>query len=269
MKTLTQPGTGRTFRLGRRRPVARGPRLSLRNYLTADLPLPPPSGDYTQAAMDALGMIDLNDQLGDCVIAEMAHTEGVWTGNANPPPIAFTDSQLTSMYSAIGGYVPGDPSSDQGCDEVTALNYWTETGFCGHKIAGWLAVDPALAATAVWLFENVMFGVELPDAWISPMPGASGFTWGVAGDPDPDNGHSFLGCGWTTTNDIRIATWGMLGTITAAAVAKYASTPSQGELYTALSREAVGRATSKAPNGLDWAQLTADAAAIGMTIAAA
>ncbi len=42
-----------------------------------------------------------------------------------------------------------------------------------HKIAGWMAVnaaDPHEYRTALWLFENLYFGIELPDAWINPMP---------------------------------------------------------------------------------------------------
>ena len=262
MKLLTQPGTGLTFKMGRNRPIARGPRLSLKNYLTAGLPAPPASGDYTAAAMASLNLMYDNDVLGDCVIAGMEHAEGVMTGNSGAAPILFTDSQTIALYGAIGGYVPGNPNTDQGCDEQTALNYWQQTGLAGHKIAGWLAVDPVNATTALWLFENLIFGIELPDAWVNPMPVASGFTWDVAGSPDPDNGHCFVACGWSPGKK-RISTWAMLGDITDAAIERYASSAQQGELYTVISQDAINAATAKAPNGLDWVQLTADFAAMG------
>lgn len=313
LKILTQPNTGKTFRMGRKRSVARGPRLSLRNYLIAGQePTPPPSGTYATAAAVSLSNIYENDTLGDCVIAAMGHMEGIMTGNANPPPLIFTNQQIINLYSEIGGYIPGDPSTDQGCDEVTALNTWMSKGLIAptakavlqgahnppkpapappkpdphhppkpapkppapapapvaapqHQIAGWLAVDPANAVLALWLFENLMFGVELPDAWISPFPSASGFVWDVAGNPDPDNGHAFCGTSWSPTG-IGIATWGMEGTITNAAIAKYAAAQGEGALYTAISQDALNSATEKAPNGFDFAQLMADFQAIGSTV---
>ena len=78
-----------------------------------------------------------------------------------------------------------------------------------HHIAGWLAVDGANreeVRQAVYLGENLVFGVSLPDAWITPFPSESGFTWGVAGAADQNNGHCFLGCGSSATG-IRIVPW--------------------------------------------------------------
>src|SRR5580658_6278069 len=181
VKTIEHPVTKRTFRLGRKRPVARCPRLSLSNYLTRKLPAPPAELSYTKPAAAALAEVYENDTLGDCVIAGMAHVVGVLTGNAGGPPFLYTNQQIIGLYSAIGGYVPGDPATDQGCDEQTALNYWENHGAPAgstHKIAGWLSVDgsdPTEVRTALWLFENLYFGMELPDAWISPMPSSSGF----------------------------------------------------------------------------------------------
>ena len=67
--------------------------------------------------------------------------------------------------------------------------------------------------TALWLFENLYFGLELPDAWINPMPSASGFVWDAAGAPDPDNGQCVVGVGYTAAG-ITIDTWGMTGLMT-------------------------------------------------------
>jgi hypothetical protein len=115
-------------------------------------------------------------------------------------PFIYTNKQIIELYSAIGGYVPGEPSTDNGCDEVTALNYWENQGAPAgqRRIAGWLAVNAADSTgyrTALWLFENLYFGMELPDARISPMPSASGFVWDGAGAPDPNNGHCVAGVG--------------------------------------------------------------------------
>lgn len=260
LKLLTHPTTGQTFKMGRRRPVARGPRFSLKNYIQKSLPAPPAVCNYAPKATAALEQIYLNDTLGDCVIACMAHTEDVLTGNAGVTPTIYTPQQITKLYSEIGGYMPGNPSTDNGCDEQTALNYWQRTGNPLPRIQAWMAVngnEPLEVRTALWLFENLMFGVELPDAWVNPMPSASGFTWGAAGPPDPDNGHCFLGCGYSPS-EVIISTWGMTGYIENAAIEKYATTEGQGELYAVISTTAIAKATQKAPNGFDWSQLLAD-----------
>jgi hypothetical protein len=280
IKTIEHPATKRTFRLGRKRPVARCPRLSLKNYLTRNLPAPPAAADYIKPAAAALAEVYENDTLGDCVIAGMAHVVGVLTGNAGGPPFLYTNQQIIGLYSAIGGYVPGDPATDQGCDEQTALNYWenngamppnsTPAGGDSHRIAGWLAVngaDPTEFRIALWLFENLYFGVELPDAWVSPMPSASGFTWNAAGPPDPNNGHCFAGVAYNSKG-VEIDTWGMTGTITDAAIAKYATRGANGELYTVVSQDGINKATQKAPAGFDWSQLLADFDSMGGSVSA-
>jgi len=204
----------------------------------------------------------LNDQLGDCVIAGMAHLVGVFTGNAGQVPDQFTADQITGMYSAIGGYVPGDPSTDQGCDERTAMAYWQSQGAPAgsNQIAGWVSIDGTniqRVKTALWLFENLLFGVELPDKWVNPAPEAPGFTWDVAGPTVEDNGHCFVGVGYDDRG-VLIDTWGMLGTITYQAIAAYATAGGSGELYSVLTPAIVAKATAKAPNGYDWAALQAD-----------
>jgi hypothetical protein len=269
IKTVQHPVSGDTFRLGRKRPVARCPRFALRNYLTRSMPAPPVTCDYSKAAQPALSKIYENDNLGDCVIAGMAHVVGVLTGNAGGNATIYSNDQIIKLYSAIGGYVPGDPATDQGCDEQTALNYWENNGAPAstgtHKIAGWMTVDatnPEEFRTALWLFENLYFGLELPDAWINPMPSAAGFVWDAAGPAVPENGHCVAGVGYTAQG-ITIDTWGMTGLMTNAAIAKYATQAAGGELYTVVSMDAISRADARAPAGFDWSQLIADFDSMG------
>lgn len=271
MKTIE--ANGKTYKLGRNKSVAMGPHFKLRNYMQQSIPVPPASVNYAAAAQPALGEMYMNDTLGDCEIAAIAHLGGVFLGNAGGK-LFLTNDQIVALYSAIGGYVPGDPSTDQGCDTQTTLNYWQRTGLLKgqpnpHKIKGWMSVDPTNVQemqTALWLFENLFFGVDLPDAWITPFPSANGFVWDVAGQPDPANGHAFPGIGYGSTGyshkGIEICTWGMLGNITYEAVAKYMVHGAGGELYTVLSEETILKAQTKAPNGFSFAQLAADFAAM-------
>jgi hypothetical protein len=240
--------------------------LSLGNYLLASLPKPPSEVTYAAAAADWLARILGNDTLGDCTAAGAFHTGGLLLANAGASPVPFTEEQVIAFYSATTGYVPGDPATDQGGDEVTVLNYWKDNGLTPgqHKIAGYMAVDPGNKIEqmqAMWLFENLYFGVELPDAWVNPMPGQSGFVWDIAGEANPDYGHCFVGVGYNAQG-VQIDSWGMIGTITWAAIDKYCRPGPQGELYTVLGPDALSKASGKAPNGFDLTQLSADLQAI-------
>lgn len=248
------------MKLGRNRPIARGFRLHLKDYIdTAALPTPPASCDYSPAARAVLSKIFGNDQLGDCVIAAGYHVVGQETGNAGDVFIA-SDDEVIADYGAIGGYVPGDDSTDQGCDEETALNYWTQHGFAnGTKLTGFLAIDPTNqleVQQALWLFENLFFGVELPDAWVNPFPSADGFTWN-AGAPDPQNGHAFMGVGYNDQG-VQIDTWGLIGTVTWDAVKALCADPDGGQLFVLLTPDQIAKAAAKAPNGFDWSTLKGD-----------
>jgi hypothetical protein len=265
VKTITHPVTGQTVKFGRRRPIARGPRLELKNYLTRALPPAPTMVDYSSAAMPSLSNVYVNDRLGCCTVSGVAHLVGVFTGNAGSC-VTFSDDDIIKMYSAVSGYVPGKPSTDQGADEVTVLNYWQQSGIAGaHQINGWVMVDPSDVQeykAAIWLFESLYFGIELPDAWISPFPSASGFTWDKAGAPDPQNGHCVVATGFTP-DGVNICTWGMQGLMTDAAIQEYAAASAGGQLSCMLSLESIMKATQKAPSGFDWTQLVADLQAIG------
>ena len=248
-----------TVKLGRRRPIAHCPRLKLKHYIK-DIMLPTQT-NYAAKAAPALRQMYLNNSLGDCVIAGMAHLEGLFAANAGTALPTFTDQQIIDLYGKVGGYNPKDPNTDQGCDEQTALNYWQHNGIGeGSPITGWLSIDASNITevkTAILLFENVFFGIELPDAWVNPVPSHSGFTWDVAGDAVPDNGHCFVGVDYDNKG-VKIDTWGMLGHITYKAVAKYATGHLGGELYTVLSPDMIDKATKKAPNGIDWDSLNTD-----------
>ena len=270
MRSVYAPHLGRQINrsFGRKRPVPGGYSLKLSHYLRASLPTPPGSTDYTGKAAISLANIYDNDTLGDCVIAGGYHIVGVETANAGSQFTA-TNAQIIADYSAIGVYVPGQPNTDQGCDEKTALGYWTSKGFAnGTKLLGWLAVDPSNLTEvkqALYLFENLYLGLELPDAWVNPFPSGNGFTWDVAGAPDPENGHCIMGAGYNS-NGVTIDTWGMLGTLTWAALQKYCAAAEGGELYVMLTPDQVTKGQTVAPNGISWSQLIADFDALGGSV---
>ncbi len=259
---ISDSSGGKVF-FGRKRPGPRGPRFKLKNYLLRAFPSPPDRCDYTLLASSALSQVYMNNTLGDCVIAMMAHVEDVWQGNSGGVPNIFTNGQIEAEYASIGGYVVGDDSTDNGCDEVTALNSWQRYGFSGlPPIQAWVQVDGSDSLeyrTAIYLFENILFGMELPDAWVQSMPQGSGFTWDAAGAPNPNNGHAFPACKYDAFNGcVYNETWGLQGILTDRAIAQYTTAQSQGAVYTALSPEILVRAQQRAPNGFNWTQLLSD-----------
>lgn len=264
MRTIDHPAVG-AVKLGRRRPQVRHPRLKLGNYLMRGLPPAPATANYAPDASAALSQMYLNDKLGCCVISWMAHATGIFTGNATGgQPVIASDSEIEGAYAAIGGFDPANPeATDNGCDEETALAYWQSTGvtFGGalHKIGGYVSVnaaDPEEMRIACWLFENLMWGVELPDAWLS-----GSLDWDVAGSPNPDNGHCF-GSDSYGASSFGTSTWGAQGTITDAAAAAYAVPAAEGQLFTVVSADSIVKASQRAPSGVDYTQLMADLQAI-------
>lgn len=261
MKLLDSPFHQRTVKMGRIRPdTPAKEHLCFAHYKQELIITPPSVKSYSHLALQSLVNVYLNDTLADCVIAGGYHVDGVWTGNAGQLFIA-TNDQLIYDYGKIGGYVPGKPETDNGCNEQTALNYWTKTGFAsGNKLVGWLAVDATNwneIMEVIYLFENIYFGIELPDKWINPMPEGPGFVWDVAGSPDEENGHCVMGCGYNPKG-IELDTWGMLGTLTPKAAATYAINKNGGEAYCMVSKAQLLKGQLKAPNGINWPQLSAD-----------
>jgi hypothetical protein len=166
----------------------------------------------------------------------------------------------------------GHRRRDNGGDEQIVLNYWREHGLIQgrRRIAGHIFVDATDIETvksAIWLFENVYFGVELPNNWIDPYPSGNGFVWALAGKPNPENGHAFAGIGYDHQG-VYISTWGMVGIMTWDAVRHYASRGADGELHCVISPDSLIRATHKTPHGFDWSQLVADFDSAGGNIRA-
>jgi len=151
-------------KLGKRRPRYDRRTLQFTKYLSQSLPPAPDEVSWVTQVSD--WPMYLNDQIGDCVIAAAAHMIEQWTVYAGNPK-RIGDSDVLSGYEAVGGYVPGDPSTDNGCDMLTALNYWRHVGFGGHKILGYMAfnwLNLAQMRLAIQLFGNVFMGLALPSS---------------------------------------------------------------------------------------------------------
>ena len=207
----------------------------------------------------------LNDRLGDCVIAAMGHMVQQWTffSSGGATEAVMTDVEALTAYEAIGGYVPGDPSTDQGADMLTALNYWRNTGIQvagqNHKIAGYVEVDPTNlleVRQAIWLFGNLFTGVALPvsaqgqDDWTVP----DGGIYGPAGAPGSWGGHCIPSMA-ESPETLTCITWAERLKMSHNFFADYCD-----EAYAVLSPDWFGGATS--PSNFNIHQLREDLAAL-------
>lgn len=252
------------MKLGRFRPT-RPHRLRLTPHLrTLELPDLPPSCDYSTAALDVLSDVLCNDELGCCVVSGIYHVLGMLTANAGAEFHA-TPEQIVADYSAIGGYNPADPNTDQGLDESTALSYWTTTGLAdGTRLTGWVALDATNGdeiRAACYLFENLYLGIELPSSYVSPFPSSNGYDW-ADGAPVPSNGHCVMGTGYNALG-VQIDSWGLLGTLEWAAIADLCLPANGGAIYAIVTPDQLAKGQDKAPNGVAWDALVAEFELLG------
>ena len=206
---------GRTVRLGRRHvsPPVVGPRRLLARQHLESLPPPAPTRDWIAAATAQapggdLGMM-LNDQLGDCTCAALGHAVQIWTANTGAM-VTPSDSAILKAYETVDGYVPGDPSTDQGGVETEVLGAW-QRGLGGlNKLDGWIPVNPQNldhVRKAIERYGIVYAGVALPktidsqDVWTVDLGGGPNAEAGSLG------GHAIV-IGAYDESSFTCCTWG-------------------------------------------------------------
>jgi hypothetical protein len=136
--------------------------LKLSRYFLATLPPPPPSCDFSHS-QDEWGVM-MNDELGNCTIAAVAHAVQTWTQVINQE-ITVPDQVVVDYYSRWCGYMRGIDSTDNGGVELDVLNNWRRDTFAGHQLLGYADADPTNldhVKQAVALFGGVYLGVQLP-----------------------------------------------------------------------------------------------------------
>jgi hypothetical protein len=246
--------TGRC--LGKLAPRRDARTLRFASYVKlAALPPAPPARDWSSKAAPAWGMMR-NDELGDCTCAAAGHLIQAWTAN-HGAEVTPDDDAIVAAYSAITGYTPSDPSTDQGGVELDVLNYWRSTGIAGQKIGAYASVD-ALSMDHVKAAINCFGGVYLGAAL--PLAAQNQTIWDVGGDGDQEpgswGGHAMAAVGYTPAG-VVLVTWGATKFATWVWWAKYVD-----ESY-ALLDDAWVNGSTPAPSGFDLAALQADLAAVG------
>jgi hypothetical protein len=186
----------------------------------------------------------------NCTCAAAAHAIQVWTA-ANGSEIVPSDQDVLAMYEAVGGYVQGDPSTDNGCVVLDVLNHWRSHGLAGHKLEGYARIrggNMKAVRQAIAMFGGVYLGVDLPAAWQR----ADKWDVGRGRDYAPGSwgGHAVIASGYSP-DGLTIISWGERVPMTWPALERYAS-----EIYVMLDNDWAD--SDRAPNGFDFDQLSTD-----------
>ena len=242
------------FKLGRKALKTDSRTLRLAKYMKAFAP-PPVSVSWAKGITN-FGMM-LNDQLGCCTIAGIGHAIQVWTANASSI-VTVPDSIIQNYYSTWDGYVPGDPSTDNGGVELDVLSDWKANGFSGHLLTAY--ADPTVSnlievRQAIALFLGVYIGMSVTDQ-VMENDNDPTIPWDVTpGDALLAGGHCVYVLGYDGTYFYFIS-WGQIYKMTLAYWNAYVQ-----EAHALLSPDLIG-SKGVAASGFNTTELLADLEAI-------
>lgn len=241
---MTQPGS--QLRFGRRPNDPARPRVRLTAIPSAATWEPPAAVDWhSHVPAEAWGM-DGNDAAGDCTLAEVDHTTKATELAAGNPLVESTAGEVLAAYSAITGYDPGDPSTDQGAEMQQVRAWWRKRGVVlggqPHRIALFAELDHRNLALVRWAlaqFGPVALGINCPRSALDQFNAGQPWTV-VRGSPDA-GGHAISLVGYDE-QWAYVVTWGQVQRMTWGFFAAYVE-----EAWTQLSQEWVSAATGTDP----------------------
>jgi hypothetical protein len=238
------------MKLGRKAVITDSRTLKLAKYISTALPAPPPARDWTKGIAN-WGMM-LNDKLGCCTIAAVAHAVQVFSANT-ASEVTVPDAQVLQYYEQWDGYKPSEPNTDSGGVELNVLTNWQKSAFGVHKLIAY--ADPAYTnleqiRQAISLFGGVYIGVSLP------ITAQTQTVWDVV----PNGGESAKPGSWGghavfvpkyDADGFTCITWGELKTMTVAFWNAYVD-----EAHALLSHDWLAKKGS--PSGFKLAELKTD-----------
>jgi len=173
---------GRTLMLGKKSARFDEKTPLLHNYLAEDIAPAPAAVDYYKGITIWSEMA--NDTLGCCTISSKGHGLQVASLNTGGE-ITMTNPRIIQYYSAWDGYVPGDPSTDNGGDILTVLQKYHAQRMIGHRLLAYASVNytnQQHVMKAIELFSDLDIGLQLPLSAQDQV----GKVWDVVGDPTRD-----------------------------------------------------------------------------------
>lgn len=213
------------------RPTRRGMRSAFIMATALNtLGAPPDASNEYAAKVTAPWNMFGNDTLGDCVAADSAHTLMLRTANVSTIVVPTLDDVI-KLYSDVGHYVPGDPNTDNGCEESDMCLYLKTTGFLGHKANAYGNIDPTEIDHIKWctqLFGSCRLGLNLPAFAEDQFDQNKPWDLNPGGDQSP-GGHDVPLVDYRN-GLLYCVTWGRLQPVTVPFILKYCE-EAHAELY--------------------------------------
>lgn len=171
--------------------------------------------DWCTAVQNELPM-DLNDELGDCGIAGMDHWQVAANTYAGHSAASWGNGLCLSLYEHLGGYVQGDPSTDNGTVLQDNLSFWQHEGVPlangqTDKILFYGAIRNYTSRTvrvqALKALGPLYTGIQCPQSAEQQFAGGQPWTL-VKGSPNAGGHCTVQLAEFHSLNEIREATWG-------------------------------------------------------------
>lgn len=246
-----------TFAGGRLPAQPARPHLKFGAYLAPELPAPPASSDWlTPVPVADWGMLG-NDQWGDCTCAAVGHKRigDVFVNKGSV--LTVTNQDVLALYSAVTGFNPNDPSTDQGAVCQDVLGYWRRNGFLGEKIVAFAKVDISNVTElkqAISLFGQVYCGMNFPGSAMTQFN--DGQPWDVVRGATIEGGHCVT-IGAYSASGLECVTWGAVQKMTWKFFQKYFE-----EAWVIVTPDMINPKTGKDVAGYDLYTLGEDFAAL-------
>jgi len=245
------------FRGGRLPAQPARPHLKLSTALTAALPAPPATSDWLSPVPAADWGMLANDLYGDCTCAGVGHKRigDVYVNQGQT--LTVTDADVLALYSAVTGFDPADPSTDQGAVCQDVLEYWQKHGFLGEKILAFAKVDLTdltEVRQAIALFGQIYTGFNFPDTAMAQFDASQ--PWDVVKGARIEGGHCVT-IGAYDSDGFECVTWGKTQKLTTAFFKRYFD-----EAWVIIDTDFVNTQTGKDFQGLDLYTLGQDFAAL-------
>lgn len=262
------------FKRGRR-PVVHNAR-TMRSAIALDRALAPlgtaptVSADYVTPLANALktvayppaggpfGMF-LNDQLGDCTIADGCHHIMLTSANGGSIVVP-TNAQALKAYEDVSGYQPGNAATDTGADETTVCQYMMATGIAGVKSSGTGMIDATNMNNIRWamqLFGACRLGIVVNEVMEQDFSNGVPWTQAAAANDTTAGGHDVPVVKYDA-DYAYVITWGGLQAVSWSLMAQADFLEeAHAEVYADFVTT-----TGNAPSGFSLAQLLADLPAV-------
>jgi hypothetical protein len=232
--------------------------LKLAKYLL-QIPDPPDKQDYSAA--QPKWAVFLNNEIGDCAIASTGHLVQSWSLQTKGRRARLTNAAILKRYEEVSGYVPGDQSTDTGCNMRDVLKRWLSEPLGGHSLTAFarISVPPAYTGSkafkqALWALGGVYLGLNLPRSAEDQIN--RGQPWSDVGDEPGSWGGHAVACLGYSVQGIELITWGRRQLMTWSFLARYGD-----EAY-GLIDAGDWLAAGKSPGGFDLQTLQNDLAAV-------